>query len=64
MKQLFLALAAFAVIVSAQATAVVTPVAKASAVGTPLPAASAPVTATVKAKQVAKKPEVAASAPK
>jgi hypothetical protein len=64
MKQLFLALAAFAVIASAQATAVVTPVAKASAVGTPLPAASAPVAATVKAKQVVQKPKTAASAPK
>ena len=67
MKQLFLALAAFAVIASAQAAdvAVVTPVAKASAVAKPLPAASAPVAAaSVKAKHVAKKPEVAASAPK
>ena len=69
MKQLFLALATFAVIASAQAAdvAVVTPVAKASAVAKPLPAASAPVAAAstpVKAKHVAKKPEVAASAPK
>ena len=68
MKQLFLALAAFAVIASAQAAdvAVVTPVAKASAVAKPLPAASAPVVAASapKQKQVAKKPETVVPAPK
>ena len=69
MKQLFLALAAFAVIVSAQAAdvAAVTPVAKGVAIAKPLPAASAPVAAAsapVKAKQVVQKPKTAASAPK
>lgn len=68
MKQLFLALALFATIASAQAAdvAVVTPVAKASAVAKPLPAASAPVAAASapKQKQVAKKPETVVPAPK
>ena len=68
MKQLFLAIALFATIASAQAAdvAVVTPVVKAVAVGKPLPAASAPAAkaSAPKQKQAAKKSETAVPAPK